>query len=29
MLRQEILDRFGFDPGKDNTREAALTLCAD
>lgn len=29
VLRNEILQRFGFDPGKDHTREAANTRCLE
>ena len=29
VLRNEVLQRFGFDPGKDHTREAANTRCLD
>lgn len=29
VLRNEILQRFGFDPGKDHTREAANLHCLD
>ena len=29
MLRQAILDEFGFDPGKDHVRDAAHALCLE
>ncbi|WP_132255523.1 VapE domain-containing protein [Methylobacterium segetis] len=29
VLRNEILRQFGFDPGKDHTREAANTCCLE
>ena len=29
VLRNEIIQRFGFDPGKDNTREAANLRCLE
>jgi predicted P-loop ATPase len=29
LLRDEIIRRFGFDPGKDNTNEAVLSLCTE
>src|SRR5258708_4710287 len=29
MLRQMIIDRFDFDPGKDNVADAALQLCIE
>jgi len=29
ILRQAIIDRFGFDPGKDNIADAATELCLE
>src|SRR6266849_5323249 len=29
MLRQRVIDRFDFDPGKDNVADAALQLCIE
>ncbi|HEY2230547.1 MAG TPA: virulence-associated E family protein, partial [Xanthobacteraceae bacterium] len=28
-LRQAIIDAYGFDPGKDNTNDAAISLCIE